>query len=160
MGEAKRLVIQRNNAIEKVSRIILMDPGETISGETLLDSVYCEPLVDVDPQIDLQLALRRSKGLEYNLTKDCKETKKALISAVREFSHILSGKTLNFYRKNEAVPAILRDSYETYSNTESPNRIRAVHEFATSVDSPFPPAPIRPKFLGPSLEDWLEPLLC
>merc|ERR1711874_270321 len=100
-----------------------------IPGDILLDVVSCEPLVDVDSQIDLQLELRRYKSLEFKLPKNCKETKKALIGAVREIFHIFSYKFANFFLRIEPISTVTRKSNTKISlNTESLTRIRAVHK--------------------------------
>merc|ERR1719183_344507 len=155
--EAKRLVIQRNNAVEKVAQIILANPGEMINGDIMLETILSEPLADVDPQIESQLANIRISQKSDKKNKICKEREKAIFTAVREVSHILSGELKNFFTRHEQNLSSSSDLNMTpRSNTKDSKRMRAANEFATLERSNFPPPPAIPKFMGPDLEDWVH----
>jgi cell division protease FtsH len=71
--EAKRLVIQRTCAVEKVANMLLSASSEMLSGDLLIQSILEEPISDVDPQLDANLAFIKNlitKKITINILND------------------------------------------------------------------------------------------
>merc|ERR1712228_204206 len=80
--EAKRLVMQRTKAIDKVTSLILLDPVNTIDGRALIESINSEPITDIDPQLEKQVEDQRKTRITNSIENDVKKAKEKVVRAI------------------------------------------------------------------------------
>merc|ERR1712217_1017925 len=64
--EAKRIVMQRIRAIEKVASLLVIDPDSMLNGKVLLSLLRGEKITDLDSQIEILIEEKRERRMCMN----------------------------------------------------------------------------------------------
>merc|ERR1712217_127646 len=126
--EAKRIVMQRIRAIEKVASLLVIDPDSMLNGKVLLSLLRGEKITDLDSQIEILIEEKRERRMRMNSITKFYFSKEAVANAIPKTFRVLCGEVFKFgYFWNSN--SILHRKYLTESN------------FVKSEISPFPPKP-------------------
>jgi hypothetical protein len=163
--EAKRLVIQRTYAIEKVARMLLSAPSEMLSGDLLIESILEEPISDVDSQLETNLSYVKhliTKKLTTNILNDSTSIVQNENEMIKSTFRLLSGNILPYLHTCESdINWTSRDLKMMHDCglTEYPDRFQAVHTLFNKYVGDKGIIPFSQPLLaynGSTLEEWLK----
>jgi hypothetical protein len=158
--DAKRLVSQRIKIIDEVTDLLLAEPKEMVPGEVLMECLRNEFLAEVNPGLEALVIKKRDSRMGIGRKLKAKYVNGVGAGAALATFHLLSSRTTasSFLKElNVLLNSSLGDMTEetTSGILSSRDRLKKAHEFATSENAPFPPAPLIPPYCGFELIEWL-----
>merc|ERR1719387_74896 len=163
--EAKRLVIQRIYAIEKVARMLLSAPSEMLSGDLLIETILEEPISDVDPQLETNLSYVKhliTKKLTTNTLNDLTSIVQNENEMIKSTFRLFSGNILLYlYTCESNINWISRDLKMMHDCgfTKYLDRFQVVHILFSKYVRDKGIIPFSQPLLaynGSTLEEWLK----